>query len=57
MITLPKPRFAESNVPAGQSLEEYKEDVCEYQTHVLADAIDRVSHLSLQYKFSYISYV
>ena len=46
MITLPKPRFAETNVPAGLSpeeREEYYEDVIDRQTHVLRDAIDRVS--------------
>ena len=46
MITLPKPRFAETNVPIGQSLEDYSDEVFEQQSHVLADAIDRVSQLN-----------
>ena len=48
MITVPKPRFAETNVPVGLSpteKEEYYEDVLYQQTHVLRDAIDRVSQL------------
>ena len=46
MITLPKPRFAETNVPIGQSLEDHNDEVFEQQSHVLADAIDRVSQLN-----------
>ena len=48
MITLPKPRFAETNVPVGLSPEEkkdYYEEVIDQQTHALIDAIDRVSQL------------
>ena len=45
MITLSKPRFAETNVPIGKSMEEYKDEIIDQQTHVLADAIDRVSQL------------
>ena len=43
MITLPKPKFVETNVPIGISKEDYKNEIIEMQTHVLSDAIDRVS--------------
>ena len=43
MITLPKPKFAKSNVPIGQSIDDYKDKIMEMQTHALKDAIDRVS--------------
>ena len=43
MITLPKPKYAETNVPVGKSKEDYKNEIIEMQTHVLSDAIDRVS--------------
>ena len=43
MITVPKPRFAKTNVPIGESLEDYRDAISFVQTHVLGDAIDRVS--------------
>ena len=43
MITLPKPKFARTNVPIGKSEDDYKNEIIEMQTHVLSDAIDRVS--------------
>ena len=43
MITLPKPKFAETNVPIGKSEDDYKNEILKLQTHVLSDAIDRVS--------------
>ena len=43
MITLPKPKFAETSVPVGKSLDDYRDKIIEKQTHVLNDAIDRVS--------------
>ena len=43
MITIPKPNFAETNVPIGQSKDDYKDEILAKQTHVLNDAIDRVS--------------
>ena len=43
MITLPKPKFSETNVPIGQSKDDYREEIINKQTHVLKDAIDRVS--------------
>ena len=43
MITIPKPKFAETNVPIGQSNDDYRYKIIDIQTHVLNDAIDRVS--------------
>ena len=43
MITLPKPKFVETNVPIGKSKDDYKNEIIDKQTHVLSDAIDRVS--------------
>ena len=43
MITLPKPKFAETSVPIGQSKDDYRDEIIEMQSHVLNDAIDRVS--------------
>ena len=43
MITVPKPRFAKTNVPVGESLDDYRAAISFVQTHVLGDAIDRVS--------------
>ena len=43
MITLPKPKFAKSNVPIGQSIDDYKDEIIVKQAHALKDAIDRVS--------------
>ena len=42
MITLPKPKFAETNVPIGKSNDDYRDEIINKQTHVLNDAIDRV---------------
>ena len=43
MITIPKPNFAETNVPIGQSKDDYKDKILMMQGHVLNDTIDRVS--------------
>ena len=43
MIPLPKLKFAETNVPIGKSKEDYKNEIIKMQSHVLNDAIDRVS--------------
>ena len=43
MITLPKPKFVETNIPVGKSKEDYRNEIIDKQTHVLSDAIDRVS--------------
>ena len=43
MITLPKPKFAKSNVPIGQSIDDYRDKIIDKQSHALKDAFDRVS--------------
>ena len=43
MISLPKPKFAETNVPIGISKDKYRDQIIDMQAHVLSDAIDRVS--------------
>ena len=43
MISLPKPKFAETNVPIGISKDDYRNEIIDMQAHVLSDAIDRVS--------------
>ena len=43
MITLPKPKFAETSVPIGKSQDDYRNEIIDKQTHVLNDAIERVS--------------
>ena len=43
MIALPKPKFAETNIPIGKSKDDYRDEIIGIQTHVLNDAIDRVS--------------
>ena len=43
MINLPKPNFVETNIPVGKSKEDYRNEIIDKQTHVLSDAIDRVS--------------
>ena len=43
MISLPKPKFAETNVPIGISKDDYRNEIIDMQAHVLKDAIDRVS--------------
>ena len=43
MIAIPKPNFAETNVPIGQSKDDYKDKIFMMQGHVLNDTIDRVS--------------
>jgi len=49
MISLPKPKFAETNVPIGISKDDYRNEIIDMQTHVLSDAIDRVSFQELIY--------
>ena len=43
MIPVPKPKFFERNVPDGQSENDYLDEIIARQTHILRDAIDRVS--------------
>ena len=44
-MPIPKPKFFERKVPAGQSKDAYFEEIVFRQTHVLRDAIDRVSFI------------
>ena len=48
MIPIPKPKFFERKIPVGQSLKDYLTEISERQTHILRDAIDRVSFIDLQ---------
>ena len=43
MIPVPKPKFFEREVPPGQTENDYFEEISERQSHILCDAIDRVS--------------
>ena len=56
MITLPKPKFSETNVPIGKSKEDYKDEIINKQTHVLNDAIDRVSFRERRKTFTYLRF-
>ena len=47
MIPVPKPRFFELKVPPGHSADTYFDDITDRQTHILRDAIDRVSILEI----------
>ena len=43
MIPIPKPKIFDKKIPAGQSKEDYSEEITARQTHCLTDAINRVS--------------
>ena len=43
MIPIPKPKFFGRKVPAGQSEDDYFDEIFARQTHILRDAVDRVS--------------
>ena len=43
MIPIPKPKFFERKVPSGQSKDDYFDEIIARQTHILRDAINRVS--------------
>ena len=45
MLPIPKPKFFERKVPTGQSEDDYFDEINARQTHILRDAIDRVSFL------------
>ena len=45
MIPVPKPKFFARKVPFGKSEDEYFEQITARQTHILRDAIDRVSFI------------
>ena len=49
MIPVPKPKFFEQKVPIGQSEDDYLDEISFRQTHLLEDAINRVS---LYFKYS-----
>ena len=44
MIPIPKPKVFERKVPVGQSKEDNEDEISARQTHMLGDAIDRVSY-------------
>ena len=45
MIPLPKPKFFARRVPSGISQDAYFDEITARQTHILRDAIDRVSKI------------
>ena len=46
MLPIPKPKFFERKVPTCQSKDDYFDEINARQTHILRDAVDRVSFLS-----------
>ena len=55
MITIPKPKFFERKVPGnyelipvGEPEEDYFDEIYFRQTHILSDAIDRVSFVRIK---------
>ena len=47
MIPVPKPKFFERKVPVGQSEDDYLDEITARQTHILENAIDRVSFITV----------
>ena len=47
MIPIPKPKFFDRKIPAGQTEDEYFIEITTRQTHILRDAIDRVSFIQM----------
>ena len=45
MIPVPKPRFFKRKIPVGESEDDYFDEILFRQSHVLQDAIDRVSFI------------
>ena len=45
MIPIPKPKFFERKVPSGQSEDDYFDEITARQSHILRDAINRVSSI------------
>ena len=45
MIPVPKPKFFARKVPSGISQDAYFDEITARQTHILRDAIDRVSKI------------
>ena len=58
MIPVPKPKFFARKVPAGQTEDDYFDEITGRQSHILRDAIDRVSificHRTIFFKLSAI---
>ena len=54
MIPIPKPKFFERKIPAGQSEDDYFDEITARQTHILRDAVDRVSLVRLMLVTKYI---
>ena len=54
MIPIPKPKFFERKVPSGQSEDDYFDEITARQTHILRDAINRVSSTRIRYKITTI---
>jgi len=70
MLPVPKPKFFERKVPDGQLEDDYFDEITSRQSHILRNAIDRVSliydknennvksaHLSIRYGSCWYSYV
>ena len=45
MIPVPKPRFFKRKIPISESEDDYFDEILFRQSHVLQDAIDRVSFI------------
>ena len=45
MIPIPKPKFFGRKVPACKFKDDYLDEITARQTHILRDAIDRVSDI------------
>ena len=45
MIPIPKPKMFDRKVPVGRTKDEYSNEILKIQTHILRDAIDRVSRV------------
>ena len=52
MIPVPKPKYFKRKIPTGQSEDDYIDEICRRQAHVLEDAIDRVSFIRFTFKNS-----
>ena len=47
MIPIPKPKFFERKKPAGQSEDDFFDEIIARQVHILRDAIDRVRFVKM----------
>ena len=48
MISISKPYCHLRKVPAGQSEDDYFDEICARQVHILRDAVDRVSFIQIK---------